>query len=95
MVLTQAKNVRDRLQLTLSPHTVLRNHVLRVWNVVARARHVAVLLMVRKNLVFCTMEPKPRSGTWKRMLEDLKRKGIGGVLEAVYATTLLYWSVEG
>jgi hypothetical protein len=35
------------------------------------------------------MEPKPRSGTWKRRFDDLNRKGIGGVLEAVYATTLL------
>lgn len=66
-------------RLTLSPQTVLRIHVLRVWYVVARARHVAVLLMTRKNLVFWTMEPKPRSGTWNRTLDDLKRKGTGGV----------------
>lgn len=57
---------------------------------VASVRHVAVLLMVRKNWVFWTMEPKPRSGIWNRTLDDLKRKGTGGVLEAVYATTLLY-----
>lgn len=56
---------------------------------VASARHVAVLLIVRKNCVFWTSDPKPRSGTWNRTLEDLKRKGTGGVLEAVYATTLL------
>ena len=56
---------------------------------VTSARHVPVLLMVRKRLVFWTIEPKPRSGTWKRRFDDLNRKGIGGVLEAVYATTLL------
>ena len=46
--------------------------------------------MTLKNLAFCTNDPKPRSGTWKRRLDDLKRKGIGGVAEAVYATTLLH-----
>jgi hypothetical protein len=45
--------------------------------------------MTLKNLTFCTKVPKPRSGTWKRMLDDLKRYGRGGVVEAVYATTLL------
>lgn len=39
--------------------------------------------------MFCTSEPKPRSGTWNRTFDDLKRKGTGGALEAVYATTLL------
>jgi len=76
--------------LTLSPHTVLRSHVLRVWKAVASVRHDAVWLMVLKNLLLSINEPRPRLGTWKRMLDDLKRKGIGGVLEAVYATTLLY-----
>lgn len=60
-----------------------------VCHVVETARHVAVWLMFLKNLEFCTKDPKPRSGTCRRKLEDLKRKGIGGVADAVYATTLL------
>jgi hypothetical protein len=50
--------------------------------------------MTLKNLTFCTKVPKPRSGTWKRMLDDLKRYGRGGVVEAVYATTLLCYCVS-
>lgn len=60
---------------TLSPHTVLRIHVFNVWNVVARVRQVEVSLMTLKNLTLCNSVPKPRSGTWKRRLDDLKRKG--------------------
>lgn len=53
------------------------------------ARHVVVWLMILKNLAFWIRDPNPRSGTWRRKLDDLKRKGIGGVADAVYATTLL------
>lgn len=76
--------------LTLSPKTVLRIKVFRVWYVVASVRHAAVLLISLKKRTRCTKVPKPRSGTWKRMLDDLKRNGSGGVEEAVYATTLLW-----
>lgn len=68
-----------------------RIHVLRVYHVVEMARHVVVWLMTLKNLAFCTNDPNPRSGTCRRKLDDLKRNGIGGVEDAVYATTLLQW----
>lgn len=79
----------DGSGLTLSPHIDLRSHVFTVWYIVASVLHVAVWLMTLKNLTFWTKDPKPRSGTWNRRLEDLKRKGRGGVEEVVYATTLL------
>lgn len=78
--------------LTLSPQMDRRNHVLSVWYTLAKVLHVAVSLMTLKNLTFCAREPKPRSGTWKRRLDDLKRNGSGGVADAVYATTLLGWA---
>jgi hypothetical protein len=59
--------------LTLSPKTVLRIQVFNVWYVVDSARHAPVLLISRKNLTLCTNVPKPRSGIWKRMLDDLNR----------------------
>lgn len=78
-----------RCSRTLSPHIDRLSQVLAVWNKVASVFHVAVSLMTLKKLMFCSSDPKPRSGTWKRRLEDLKRKGSGGITEAVYATTLL------
>ena len=74
---------------TLSPQIDRRAHVFRVYHVLEMARHVVVWLMILKNLAFWIRDPNPRSGTWRRKLDDLKRKGIGGVAEAVYATTLL------
>jgi hypothetical protein len=56
---------------------------------VANVRHAALSPAFLMNSILCIKVPKPKSGIWKRMLEDLNRKGIGGVVEAVYATTLL------
>lgn len=84
-------NIRDiqEMLLTLSPHIDRRSQVLTVWNAVASVFHAALLLTVLKNSTFCSSDPNPRSGTWKRRFEDLNRNGRAGVAEAVYATTLL------
>jgi hypothetical protein len=79
----------QHLLLTLSPQIDRLSQVLTVWNAVANVFHATLSPTVLKNSTFCSSDPNPRSGTWKRRFEDLNRNGRAGVAEAVYATTLL------
>lgn len=77
------------LSLTRSPQIERRSHVLNVCKVAPIDFHAGLAVRSRMNLTLCSNDPKPRSGTWNRRFEDLKRKGRGGDGDSVYATTLL------